>query len=177
MLRLFIWLILFAFAEGYDQTQLNMNAKVFEKILLLDANLGEKSTKNGGIGITIVYDEAELLDAQRLQRFLETTAVEGNFPHPLTVKLARYGDFKNQRADAYFLLDSPDAAQVRAVAAHAIANGIITFSFNYSYLEHGVMLSLRIDQKVYPVLNPEAIRESRINFKPILIRIAKQYNR
>lgn len=154
-----------------------MNAKVFEKILLLDADLSEKAARDGGVSVVVLYNETELLEAQRLQRFLETTAKADGFPHPLTVKLVRYAEFAKTEAHAYFLLDSRNIETVREVAAFGVAQGIVTFSYNYSYLEYGVMLSLKIDQKVYPLLNPEAIRKSGVNFKPILIRIAKQYNR
>lgn len=156
---------------------MNINAKVFEKILLLDTDLPAKAAEERAVGVTVFYDEAELLDAKRFKRFLETLSKNDKFPYPLDVVLVPYSAFDKNHAVAYFLLDSADKAAVGAVASHAVSSGIITFSYNYTYLEHGVMLSLRIDQKVYPLINPEAIRQSKINFKPILIRIAKQYKR
>ena len=177
MARLFVLLLLATLLIGYDQNRLNMNAKVFEKILLLDTDLSQKAALRKAVGVTIFYDEAELLDAQRFGHFLETISQEDGFPYPLKIALAPYSAFEKNASEAYFLFDSADESLVNTVASHAIAEGIITFSYNYTYLEHGVMLSLRIDQKVYPLINPEAIKQSKINFKPILIRIAKQYKR
>jgi hypothetical protein len=173
-MRLFIWLFLVSFLFAYDQHRLMMNAKIFEKILLLDSDLGSKAEADKQIDILLFYDKTEKHDALRLQRFLEASAQSG-FPYPVAVRTVPYHAFDNNPADAYFLLDAREEKTVRSVASYAIAQGIISFAYNYTYLKEGVMLSLKMDQKVYPLINPEALKQSKINFKPILIRIAKQY--
>ena len=159
---------------GYDQNRLMMNAKIFSKILLLESDLETKASVDKRIDILLLYDEAEQQDALRLKRFLESSVQEG-FTLPVAVGMVPYGSFKNNLADAYFLLDAQKKEEVRAVASHAIAKGIVSFAYNYTYLGEGVMLSLKVDQKVYPLINPDALKQSKINFQPILIRIAKQY--
>ena len=173
-MRFLPWLILVSVLFGYDQNRLMMNAKIFSKILMLESDLEAKASVDKRIDIVLLYDEAEKQDALRLQRFLEASAKDG-FPFPVEVKMVQYGSFANDMADAYFLLEAQDKAQVRAVASHAIARGIVSFAYNYTYLSEGVMLSLKVDQKVYPLINPDALKQSKINFQPILIRIAKQY--
>lgn len=173
-MRFILWLLLVSSLFGYDQNRLMMNAKIFEKILLLDSDLEKKLHEDKQVDIVLFYDEAENHDAQRLRRFLEATAQNG-FPHPLRVRMIPYRAFANDVADAFFLLDARDRKQVRNVASHAVKSGIVSFAYNYTYLADGVMLSLKVDQKVYPLINPDALKESRINFQPILIRIAKQY--
>ena len=174
-MRLFIWLLLISYVFGYDQNRLMMNARIFEKILLLDSELEAKVLTDKQVDIILFHDEAERRDALRLQRFLETSAQNG-FPHPVRIQMVTYSAFNKNVADAYFLLDAQDKKQVRSVASHAVSRGIVSFAYNYTYLEEGVMLSLKMDQKVYPLINPEAVKQSKINFQPILIRIAKQYN-
>lgn len=173
-MRYIVWLFLVSLVFGYDQNRLMMNAKIFEKILLLDSDLDKKVAVDQRLDIIVFYDETEANDALRLKRFLETSAQNG-FPHPVGIKLVPYNTFDKNSADAYFLLDAQGLNSVRAVASHAITQGIVSFAYNYTYLGEGVMLSLKVDQKVYPLINPEAVMKSRINFKPILIRIAKQY--
>ena len=173
-MRLLLWLLLASVLFGYDQNRLMMNAKIFSKILMLERDLESKASVDQKIDILLFYDEAEQQDALRLQRFLELSAAEA-FPYPVRVEIIPYDAFKKNSADAYFLLEAQNKDVVRAVAAHAIAEGIVSFAYNYTYLGEGVMLSLRVDQKVYPLINPDALKQSKISFQPILIRIAKQY--
>lgn len=174
-MKLLLLFLLTLGAWGYEQQQLSMHAKVFEKILLLDSNLKQKLSDKNFVTVILFYDEAEELDAARMKRHILNASSNGEFPFPIEVELKRYKDFNGERAVAYYFLDSASPEKLSAIAEFAAREGIISFAYNYNYLAHGVMLSLRMEKKVYPILNPEAIKKSKINFNPILIRIAKKY--
>jgi len=174
-MRLLVLILLAIFAFGHDQNQLNIQAKVFEKTLLLDSKIEEKLSSANNAKIVILYDESEEMDAIRLKRYLVDHAKNDPLLKSIKIRLIKYKEFNQERALAYYFLESSDKESVHAIAAYAVKSGIITYSYNPDYLAYGVMLSLKIEQKTYPVINPEAILESGIKFKPILIRISKRY--
>lgn len=151
---------------AYDPVRLDINAKVFSKLLMLDSN--PSATRRSG-GISVLFDPAE-------ERFAKALRVSLERYSPATpVHLVSYRDFKGEAALGYFLLSGSKEENIKKVADTAVAKGVISYTINPKDLKQGIMLALRMEQKVYPELNPEAIRRAGIQFQPILFRIAKQY--
>ncbi len=167
MLRRFVIIgLFFANLQGYDPSRLDINTKVFTKLLLLDIE-PSKARLEGGV--VVLYDAAEERFARMVEENIQRIRPE------MTVHLSTYESFKPKPALGYFLLGSSVKETVRSVAKSAVDQGVISYAVYPEYLSLGIMLSLRMEQKVYPELNPEAIKQSAIHFQPILFRIAKQY--
>lgn len=174
-MRFLIAVFLATFIFAADHNQLKIQAKVFEKILLLDTKIQDKLTQNPKI--IILFSDKEELDAAFVQEEIIKNIKNNELLKTIKVEIKNYKEFKKENALAYFFLESSQTNLLKNIATHAIDLKIITFSYNPEYLEYGVMLSLKIEQTTYPLINPEAVLKGEIKFNPILIRISKRYKK
>jgi len=164
-------LTLSAIADSYNIDLINIHAKVFPKILLIDTKIDEKLV-NGSIKVIILYSEKDVEAAETLKK--ESLRL---YPilkeYPLQIALQEYKDFNPEEpATAYYELLG-EQESVTHINTLAQKNSRITFSYDNSYLEYGTLMSLYISSKVTPYINIEALKQSNIELDNIIFKIAR----
>ncbi len=150
-----------------------MYATMLPKIFLLDYKHQDK-IEHETIKIAIVYDEKDYLNAKKLKNFMREKYKKGLRDYKINITLVSYKDTQNSKANIYYLFPS-SANNIKKIVQRAFSDKALTFSYLSSDLQYGVMISLNVSKKVKPLLNIEAIHESGITFRPILINISTIY--
>lgn len=148
-----------------DKTLLEIEAKLFPKILFLDKTLEEKLVDEH-ILIHILTEPKYAKEAQYLKKLLHQKRI---YNKKIVVKI--YTSTPKSHPTAYILLAEPDYLQKNFTN---LAKNRIIFSALPKSIKFG-MISIKIDTKVYPVINPKKIKEAKIRFSPILFKVAKIY--
>lgn len=168
LLMAFFWS---AFAEPYNNTLIDIHAKVFPKMLLSDTKIDEK-LDNSTIKIIILYSDEDIIIANKLK-----TQMIRLYPllkdHPLHVVLKEYQQFDPaENTTAYYELFG-DKKSIQNVNKSAQKNSRITFSYESDYLDYGTMMSLHVSGKVSPYISADALKQSNIILDNIIYKIAK----
>ena len=164
-------LVFSAVADNYNIEMIDIHAKVFPKILLVDTKIDEKLV-NGAIKVIILYTEEDIKIANSLKaemlRFYPL--LKG---HPFQVVIKEYKEFDATEAvTAYYQLLG-DKESIMSVNESAQKNSLITFSYDKSYLDYGTLMSLYISNSVSPYISLESLKQSNIILDNIIFKIAK----
>jgi hypothetical protein len=178
MQRLFalvLTLATLASAQSYNEHILKIEANIIPRIILMDYKFEEKMVE-GSLAIIIVHTPTDLAAAQKIQKLLEEKYPEGIKNFPLTIRLVPYKQMLESapKATLYYLMNN-DAESIKAVIGRSRKNNILTFSHDAINLRYGAHVSLRIDKKIVPYINPASLRQSDISLRPALLSISELY--
>lgn len=160
-----------ALADSYTTGMIDIQARIFPKIVLSDTKIEDKLV-NGSIKIIILYSEedikvANLLKAQMLHFYPLLKE------HPFHIELKEYPQFDPaENATAYYELFG-DKKSIQSVNKTAQKNSRITFSYDSDYLDYGTLMSLHVSNKVSPYISTEVLKQSNIVLDTIIYKIAK----
>ena len=177
MKRLFalILIVLPLFAQSYNEHILKIEANIIPRIILMDYKFKEKLAE-GKIAITIVYDPIDLPHAKRIKQFFEEKYPKGIKGYPILISLITYSKLHEvtHPTTLYYLMDSDPKTIIKAIE-QSKKNRILVFSHDNQNLKYGAHVSLRIDKKIVPYLNPASLKESGITLRPALLSISEFY--
>jgi len=163
--------------SGYEKTLLNLHARLFVRILLLDTEL-EKRLVEKHLVVGVIYEPEDRFTAERFKKMIqEAKASTESFPYPLHIELISYQKEALPEVSAVYFLNATDRRKVHRMVRTVSSSGRMSFSYNRSYLQEGVMLSLWIGREVRPQMNLNAVRQSGIPFEPSLIQISRHYQK
>lgn len=167
---LFLSITLFA-NEVYNQNVLNIQSKVFPKIILSDNNIEDKLQENI-IVLTILYEDIDLNIAQILKK-----NIEKNYPslknNKFQVVLREYGNFQNDNlTTAYYFLfgDKQTVTQITNILSQ---NSRLSFAYDDRYLDYGVIFGLKISAQIDIFLNLQILKESKIELQNSIFNVVK----
>jgi len=158
------------FAFSINNSLLKVHATLVPKIYLMDYKFKNKLIKNS-IEIAIVYKKNEKKSAKLLQTQIIKKYSKGIKSYKVSPKIVAYKNIKNSQANIYYLLPASDT-DIKMAIEVANKYEALTFSYLKSDLNHGVMISLNISNKIKPILNLNAIKIHKISLRPILLDIS-----
>lgn len=177
MKRLFalLLIILPLLAQSYNEHILKIEANIIPRIILMDYKFEEKLA-DGQIAIAIVYDPIDLPHAKNIKKFFEEKYPKGIKGYPLNITLITYDMLheKASRATLYYLMDS-DAQSITKAIQKSVPTHTLVFTHDSQNLKYGAHVSLRIDKKIVPYLNPASLKKSGIVLRPALLSISEFY--
>lgn len=178
MKRLFALILLIAlplFPQSYNEHILKIEANIIPRIILMDYQFEEKLT-NGGITIAVIYNPIDLPSAKTIKKFIHEKYPKGIKGYPINVTLLTYDTIvqKAVKSTLYYLMDS-DVETVTKAIEQGRKNRILVFSHDSQNLKYGAHVSLRIDKKIVPYLNPASLKASNITLRPALLSISELY--
>lgn len=170
---LFLFLAISLFANGiYNSNLLNIQARVYPKIIISDKNLENKTFKDKII-FTIFYEDIDYKTALALKDKIENnykSLKEKN----LSVNLTNIDDFdkKAPLSTAYYFLLG-DKNQISSISRFLASNNRLTFSYDDTYLEYGVIFGLKINAQIDLFLNLKNLKESKIELENSIFNAVK----
>ena len=161
------------FSLTINDSILKIHATLVPKISLMDYNYKEKCIDNK-ITIDIVYEKINYLSALSLKEMIDKKYNNGINSYTIETKLITYNQLNEKAANIYYLFPSNKGNIKKAIEIANKYEGL-TFSYLKDTLKYGVMMSLNIGTQVKPILNLNAIKESNITFRPVLLDISTVY--
>ncbi|MDD2790422.1 MAG: hypothetical protein PHU40_07130 [Sulfurimonas sp.] len=158
------------FASGvYNQNILNIQAKVFPKIILSDNHLEDKLQDNSVV-LTILYEEIDANAAQILKK-----SIEKNYPslknYKLEVILTKYNDFKSDRLSSSYFFLLGDTKQITQISNVLTTKSRLSFAYDDRYLDFGVIFGLKMSSKIDILLNLKKLKESKIELQNSIFNV------
>ena len=155
----------------YNINFLDFQAKVFPKIILLDNNFEDKLLENSVV-LTILYEEIDYSVVEILKDKIEKE-YKSLKDYNLKVNSLKYSEFnRNKLSTAYILLLGKDK-KILEISKILSSNGRLTFAYDNSYLDLGVIFGLSITSKVDILLNIEALKNSKIELQNSIFSVVK----
>lgn len=175
--KLFAFFLLFLpslYADGvYDLNVLSLQAKVFPKVILTDTNI-ENKTSNNKIVITVLYEKIDTQTAVQFQKMVQRNykTLKG---FDLSVRLLEYKNFSQQKelSSAYFFLLTDNIKQLTSIANEITNEHRLTFCYDESYLDYGVMMGLDISERVSLSLDLKTLKQSKVQLQNSIFKVVK----
>ncbi len=144
----------------YNINFLDFQAKVFPKIILLDNNFEDKLLENSVV-LTILYEEIDYRVVEILKDKIEKE-YKSLKDYNLKVNSLKYSEFnRNKLSTAYILLLGKDE-KILEISKILSSNNRLTFAYDNSYLDLGVIFGLSITSKVSLLLEDKILDISNI---------------
>ncbi len=161
------------FGVTINDSLLNIHATLIPKISLMDYEFKNKINDNT-IVIAILYSPSNYKNALSLKKKIDVKYGNGIKSYKIKAKLVSFSTVNSSNANIYYIFPT-NKQNIETVINKAKRNQALTFSYLKEDLKYGVMLSLNIAKKIRPIVNLDAIRESNITFRPVLLDISKIY--
>ena len=169
----FLLLSLLHADSAYNLDILALQAKVFPKVILTDVDITQK-TLNNQLIITILYEEIDTKIAVQFQKMIQNNykSLKGLV---VIVRLLPYQDFSKQKdlSSAYFFLLSDKRDQIAELANSLTNEHRLTFCYDETYLDYGVIMGLDIRGRVSLSLNLKTLKKSKIQLENSIFKVVK----
>jgi len=148
----------------YNSNLLNIQAKVYPKIIISDKNVKNKTVKNKII-LTILYEEIDFNTALVLK-----DKIENNYKNlkeiDFLVNLIKIDEFDRTEplSTAYYFLLG-DKSKISSISHFVALNNRLTFSYDDTYLKNGVIFGLKINAQIDIFLNLKELKHSKIELE------------
>jgi hypothetical protein len=169
--RVFSFLILVslqAFASQYDSTVIDLEAKLFPKIILMNQNIDKNSTQ---LNIYIISQKIDFDIAKDFQETIESYYPKKLMGKKIIVTIKEFEDFK-KRPDAIIVLYHCKST-LKKIALWANTHKIISLAYDPSYMDENILASLYIGKSTKPCLNKKIIKKYNFIFNPYLLQLSK----
>ncbi len=158
------------FAKQYNTNIINIEAKLFVKIALL-----EEGIRSSDSPILSIYILAKKIDENAAKKF--QSAIEADYPNVLlnkrvTVQIVQFNTAMQQKPDAVIVLQHKKK-ELQEIAAWANKNKIVSFAYDPAYLKNGLLVSLYLGKTTKPYLNKKVIQEYGFVFNSYLMQLSK----
>jgi len=161
------------FGLSINESLLKVHAVLVPKIYMMDYEFKQKLHDNS-IVIALLYDKKSYKSAISLKNKIDLKYKNGIKKYSVKIDLVPYHEVSNIKANIYYLFPT-DAKNIKQVVKIANYNHALTFSYLEDDLKHGIMLSLKVGNKVKPIINLNATKSNEITFRPVLLKISKIY--
>lgn len=169
MLSLLIPLTLWG--GNYDTSLLQIGAKLFPKIILIEKGMQERIQTS--IHLVIVASPAYQDNARNFAKMLQHQYPDGINNYTLRTTLVTPKEALQMKSiHAFILMMSPEEPQIHPLVLHSNENKILTFCFDPALLKNGVLLSLHIEKSVKPYLNITALKQGGYTFEYSFIKLS-----
>lgn len=158
----------------YDATLLQIGAKLFPKVALMEKGTKERIQSN--VNFVIITTPSNKVAAQRLSEMIERQygGTLSNYSLNVSIVSAKEAlEIKN--AHGFILLLEPDESILSPLLEHAHENKILTFSFDPVLLQKGVAISLYIGRSVKPYINLTILKQVPFTFEYGFLKLSQSY--
>jgi len=169
--RVFSFIILLALpllATQYNSTILELEAKIFPKIILLNEGISKDSKE---LHIFIISKEIDYNTAYKLKKLINYNYPDTLMGKKVCVDIKEFQEFQTL-PDALIVLYHCKK-QLTKIALWANTHNIISFAYDPSYMEYGILGSLYIGKSTKPYLNKNIIQKYNFTFNPYLLELSK----
>lgn len=165
---LFLFLTLQLFGNYYNSTMIEIEAKLFPKMMIFSADIDKKSKI---LKIEIV---AHAQDYRYAQEFKE--AIKSNYPDKLMNRALQVSITElskmDSSSDAIIVLNHTEKELVK-IATFANSRKIPSFAYNPFYMDSGILASLYIGRTTKPYLNKDVMQKYNFTFNPYLLKLSR----
>ncbi|MBA3027182.1 MAG: hypothetical protein FP820_12395 [Sulfurimonas sp.] len=171
--RLFLLLLVLSVllrAKEYNDTVMDIEAKLFPKIALLEERIANNPSPY--LTIAIIYTEPDYNVAQNFKQKIESCYPNKLRDKKVLVTLAQFGLSHIVDTDALLVL-SHEPRELEIIALWANKNKIVTFAYEPAFLEYGLTASIYIGKATKPYLNNSIIKKHGFVFDPYLLQLSK----
>jgi hypothetical protein len=161
------WLL---FSQNIDTRLLEVEATLFEKILFLDYDIDKKLIQKSARLYVVYKTGSQKQIATMIAKFLDNRKFHNT---PLKASAVSIGQLKRLPAPTAYIsvLSQKEASQLSQIA---IQNHRLLFAYHPKDIAYA-MISLQIDARVVPVINPATLKRGNIQLRPIIFKVAKIY--
>lgn len=175
-MRMILWLLLAVplFGFTYNQLQLNAQAAIFPKLLLLN-KYPDTLFVDGKIRFAIAYEPQDILTATALKEQMDRLYPGRLEGFPFEVSLVSFDRIPAVPGiSALYVLhtDTP----LSAVASAAQTNGIATFVYDVGDLDKGFLFGLTLERRTVIYLNRAMLTVYGIDFMDPLYQIVRFFD-
>lgn len=172
LMYLFIPFLLYA--SPFDSNLLQIGAKIFPKVTLIEKGTKERIQTN--VNLLIVTTNAYKSDAQRLSDIIDAQYDSTLSNHPLNISIVSPKEALEQKnIHGFILLLDPNDPVLLTLLEHAQRNKILTFSFDPELLQKGVAISLYIGRSVKPYINLSILKQTPFTFEYGFLKLSQPY--
>ena len=166
----------FSFADATQERRLTISASIFPKIVALDQDLSLKQNAEGTIVLGVLYldnrDSAEKT-ASIIQKKVKKLAGS-----PVKIDVLSISKLVQNTSETYagHLLAEPlQNENIGELISHAEKHHVLLFSPFEGDIERGISSSIFVGAKIRPYFNLPALKKTRINLKPAILKVSKIY--
>ncbi|SMP86451.1 hypothetical protein SAMN06313540_10510 [Epsilonproteobacteria bacterium SCGC AD-308-E02] len=174
MIKKIIYLLLVLsvplFANQYDSTIVDIEAKLFPKMALMEEHVANNNS--AFLNIIILTKEIDLKIANSFKSTIESLYPDIVLNKRIIVKVTQLGNPIQNEADAVIVLHH-SAQELQTIALWANQNKILSFAYEPSYLEYGLLSSIYIGRTIKPYLNINTIKKYGFGFNSYLMQLSK----
>lgn len=163
-----LFLPLLLLANSIDPALLEIEAKLFTKIIFLDKEI-DKKLLNQSVTIAIITEPQYIKEAKFLHKLLNNKKLFGN-----TIVAHIYSTIPKNIYTAYIILDDND--RFKQYSTKLLQKRRLIFSVLPHTIDEA-MISVVIDHKIYPLLNAKNIKAAKLKLNPILFKVARFYEK
>ena len=158
----------------YDSTLLQIGAKLFPKVVLMEK--GTKERIQTSVHFVIITTPTNKEAAQRLSEMIERQygGVLSNYSLTLSI-LSPKEALEVKNAHGFILLMEPNEGILIPLLEHAHQNKTLTFSFDPALLQKGAAISLYIGRSVKPYINLTVLKEVPFTFEYGFLKLSQPY--
>ena len=164
-----------------EQQRAQIGLRLFRTMLAADQDLDQKVAADGVLDIVLLYRDDKQL-AEEFAAALRDSGRSGQQglikDYPIRINITNDPELKafhGQIPAGIYLLQSLSDAALAAVIRYATTRRRILFSPFAGDVEKGVLTGFIIGVRVTPYLNQKTLKKSGIQFKNLLLRVAKVY--
>jgi len=156
------------FGAQYNATIIELEAKLFPKMLMLSTN---KDRASASVEIVIISRECGVYNAKLFKKAIESNYKEGLMGKNLLVSVSTFEDIEG-KPDGVIVLYHPKEKLI-SIAQWANERKIPSFAYDPAHLEYGFLASLYIGAQTKPYLNRATIKEYDFSINPHLLKLSK----
>lgn len=162
------------YAAIYDSNLLQIGAKIFPKIVLMEKGTNDRIQTS--VNLFIVASNSSKADAQRLSGMIEAQYSGTLSTHPLSIGIISPKEvLETKNAHGFiFLMDANDPS-LSSLLDYAQRNKILTFSFDTELLQKGVAVSLYIGRNVKPYINLSTLKQVPFVFEYGFLKLSQPF--
>jgi len=173
-LLLLIFIPFFLWGTTYDSTLLQIGAKLFPKVILMEK--GTTDRIQSVVNLVIVTIPANKEAAQRLSGMIERQYGGILSNHSLNVSVVSPKEALSlKNVHGFILLMDADESILPTLLEHAHQNKILTFSFDSDIMKKGSAVSLYIGRSVKPYINLTTLKQVPFTFEYGFLKLSQPY--
>jgi hypothetical protein len=162
-------------ADSFTDRRISVGLKIFRSLLMADTAYQRAVLPEGKLNIAVLYQADEQAAKQLSERladgFVTLHDVKVNI-QPLTLK--HYLAFKEPLLAAYIAEDL-NSQDLDEVIKHSMVGEQVLFSPFEGDVEKGVFSGLAVESSVRPLINQQALKNSKLAIKPFFLKVSKIY--
>jgi hypothetical protein len=162
-------------ADDLKDDLLRIHATLMPKLMMMDYDFQQRLVDNA-ISIAIVYDNNnQKMDVLALQHYLEAKYPDGFQNHKITLEFFSYEKIALAKKHTLYYLLPASEKHIKEALEVAHKQEALSFAYRDDDLKYGAMFSVKITNNVKPVINVDALKDTNVTLRPILMKVAEIY--